>query len=277
MPFYGAAIVCGDDPGVRRSCRWCRARSSRYGFGAGREVRAVDVQALAGGQMRFTVQRRNGTTMPDLAVTLNLPGEHNVLNALAAIAVATELELPDAPIVKALAEFAASAGASSAMATWPRGDGAGRFTLIDDYGHHPVEMAAVLAAARGAFPGRRLVLAFQPHRYTRTRDCFEDFVKVLGSADAVLLTEVYAAGEAPDRRGRRPRAGARAARGRQGGPGVRRRRRRPAAGRRRAGRAAATWSSRWARARSACRAGASSNWLEAAHDRSRRPWARSRC
>jgi UDP-N-acetylmuramate--alanine ligase len=163
-------------------------------------VRAVDVQALPGGQMRFTCQRQDndnsGVAMPDLPITLNLPGEHNVRNALAAIAVATELELPDAPIVKALAEFTGVGRRFQRYGELPA-TGGGEFTLIDDYGHHPVEMAAVIAAARGAFPGRRLVLAFQPHRYTRTRDCFEDFVKVMGQADAVLLTEVYAAGEAP--------------------------------------------------------------------------------
>ena len=161
-------------------------------------IRAVDVVADAG-TMRFTVQRRNGVRMPDLAVTLNLPGAHNVLNALAAIAVAAELELPDAPVVKGLAEFDGVGrrfqryGDPAVRST----NGGGHFTLIDDYGHHPVEMAAVIAAARGAFPGRRLMLAFQPHRYTRTRDCFEDFVKVLGTADAVLLTDVYSAGEPP--------------------------------------------------------------------------------
>jgi UDP-N-acetylmuramate--alanine ligase len=146
--------------------------------------------------MRFTVQRRNGDVMPEMHVTLNLPGVHNVLNALAAIAVATELELPDAPIAKGLAEFNGVDRRFQRYGDWPARDG-GRFTLIDDYGHHPAEMAATLAAARGAFPGRRLVLAFQPHRYTRTRDCFEDFVKVIGGADAVLLADVYAAGEAP--------------------------------------------------------------------------------
>jgi UDP-N-acetylmuramate--alanine ligase len=170
-----------------------------YGFGADAMVRAVDVQAHAG-TMRFTAQRRNGVQMPDLSVTLNLPGDHNVLNALAAIAVAAELELPDAPVVKGLAEFHGVGRRFQRYGEQPviAGDGdGGSFTLIDDYGHHPVEMAATLAAARGAFPGRRLVLAFQPHRYTRTRDCFEDFVKVIGTADLVLLTEVYAAGEAP--------------------------------------------------------------------------------
>ena len=152
------------------------------------------------GTMQFTVQRRNGVQMPDLRVTLNLPGDHNVLNALAAIAVATELELPDAPVVKGLAEFHGVGRRFQRYGEQPviagQSDG-GTFTLIDDYGHHPVEMAATLAAARGAFPGRRLVLAFQPHRYTRTRDCFEDFVKVIGTADLVLLAEVYAAGESP--------------------------------------------------------------------------------
>ena len=147
--------------------------------------------------MRFIAERRNGAALPPLAITLNLPGEHNVLNALAAIAVATELELPDAPIAAALAKFAGVGRRFQRCGEVPARDGSGRFTVIDDYGHHPVEMAAVIAAARGAFPGQRLVLAFQPHRYTRTRDCFEDFVKVLGSADVVLLTEVYAAGEAP--------------------------------------------------------------------------------
>jgi UDP-N-acetylmuramate--alanine ligase len=166
-----------------------------YGFGEDAMVRAVDVEAHAG-TMQFTVRRRNGVQMPDLRVTLNLPGDHNVLNALAAIAVATELELPDAPVVKGLAEFTGVGRRFQRYGEQPSGDG-GAFTLIDDYGHHPVEMAATLAAARGAFPGRRLVLAFQPHRYTRTRDCFEDFVKVLGTADLVLLSEVYAAGEAP--------------------------------------------------------------------------------
>jgi UDP-N-acetylmuramate--alanine ligase len=134
-------------------------------------------------------------------VVLNLPGLHNVLNALSAIAVAVELNVADTAVQKALAEFK---GVGRRFQRYgdlalPSRDGkpGGVVTLVDDYGHHPVEMAATLAAARGAFPGRRLVLAFQPHRYTRTRDCFEDFVKVIGSADAVLLGEVYAAGEAP--------------------------------------------------------------------------------
>ena len=196
MPFYGAAILCGDDPGVRSIVPMISRPVVTYGLGADVQVRAVDVQALPGGQMRFVAQRRNGVAMPDLAVTLNLPGEHNVRNALAAIAVAAEIELPDEPVVQALAQFGGVGRRFERYGDLPA-QGGGTFALIDDYGHHPAEMAAVLAAARGAFPGRRVVLAFQPHRYTRTRDCFEDFVKVMGSADAVLLTEVYPAGEAP--------------------------------------------------------------------------------
>jgi len=199
MPFYGAAIVCGDDPGVRSIVPLLSRPVVTYGLGADVQVRAVDVQALPGGQMRFVVQRRNGVAMPDLPVTLNLPGEHNVRNALAAVAVAAEIELPDAPLQQALAQFAGVGRRFERCGELPvaAAHGGGRFTLIDDYGHHPAEMDAVLAAARGAFPGRRLVLAFQPHRYTRTRDCFEDFVKVMGRADVLLLTEVYAAGESP--------------------------------------------------------------------------------
>jgi len=196
MPFYGAAILCGDDPGVKSIVPMISRPVITYGFGDEVQVRAVGVQALLGGQMRFTCERRNGVAMPPLAITLNLPGEHNVRNALAAIAVATELELADEPIVRALAQFSGVGRRFQRYGELMAKEG-GHFTLIDDYGHHPVEMAAVIAAARGAFPGRRLVLAFQPHRYTRTRDCFEDFVKVMGQADAVLLTEVYPAGEAP--------------------------------------------------------------------------------
>jgi UDP-N-acetylmuramate--alanine ligase len=200
MPFYGSAIVCTDDPGVRSIVPMVSRPVIGYGFGEDAAVRALDVRAQPGGQMRFTCQRRfpgdSAAPLPDLDVTLNLAGEHNVLNALAAIAVATELELPDAPVLRALAAFTGVGRRFQRYGDLPAKQG-GQFALIDDYGHHPVEMAAVLSAARGAFPGRRLVLAFQPHRYTRTRDCFEDFVKVMGTADALLLTEVYAAGEPP--------------------------------------------------------------------------------
>ncbi|MBW8778433.1 MAG: UDP-N-acetylmuramate--L-alanine ligase [Burkholderiales bacterium] len=199
MPFYGSAVVCGDDPGVRSIIPMVSRPVITYGMNEDVQVRAVDVRALEGGQMQFTCQRRNGVQMPDLAITLNLPGEHNVRNALAAIAVATELELPDAAIARALEGFTGVGRRFQSYGQQPvdADKGGGSFTLIDDYGHHPVEMAAVIAAARGAFPQRRLVLAFQPHRFTRTRDCFEDFVKVMGQADSILLTEVYSAGEAP--------------------------------------------------------------------------------
>ena len=195
MPFYGTAILCLESPAVREIAGNLACPVTTYGFAEDAQVRAVDVRA-AHGQMHFTVQRRNGVQLPDLPVVLNLAGQHNVLNALSAIAVATELSIDDAALQKALAEFKGVGRRFQRYGDLPAKDG-GTFTVIDDYGHHPVEMAATLAAARGAFPGRRLVLAFQPHRYSRTRDCFEDFVKVIGQADAVLLTEVYAAGEAP--------------------------------------------------------------------------------
>lgn len=197
MPFYGTAIVCSDDAGVRAILNDVARPVTTYGLNEGAQVRAVDVLAQ-NGQMRFTVQRRNGVTLPDLQVVLNLAGEHNVRNALAAIAVAVELGVPDEAVLSALADFKGVGRRFQRYGDVRTADGQGCFTVIDDYGHHPVEMAATLAAARGAFPGRRLVLAFQPHRYSRTRDCFEDFVKVISQGcDAVLLSEVYAAGEAP--------------------------------------------------------------------------------
>jgi UDP-N-acetylmuramate--alanine ligase len=195
MPFYGTAILCTDDAAVREIVPQMSCPITSYGFEEGAQVRAINVRAVDG-QMHFTVQRRNGVVLPDLDVALNLPGRHNVLNALSAIAVAAELDIPDAAVLRALAEFKGVGRRFQSYGDVPAKDG-GTFTVIDDYGHHPVEMAATLSAARGAFPGRRLVLAFQPHRYTRTRDCFEDFIKVIGEADAVLLAEVYAAGEAP--------------------------------------------------------------------------------
>ena len=194
LPFYGVAVLCEDDPHVRSIMPLVSKQIVRYGLSETANVRAENLRAESG-QMHFDVVRVNGkvTRFP---VILNLPGQHNVLNALAAIAVATEVGVPDASIAKALNEFK---GVGRRFQRYgevalPAG---GSFTLVDDYGHHPVEMAATIAAARGAFPGRRLVLAFQPHRYTRTRDCFEDFVKVLSGVDALLLSEVYAAGEQP--------------------------------------------------------------------------------
>jgi len=195
MPFYGTAVLCIDDPAVREIVQQVSCPVTSYGFSEGAQVRALNVRA-DGARMRFVAQRRNGVVLPDLDVTLNLAGEHNVRNALAAIAIAVELNVDDAAVLKALAEFR-GVGRRFQSHGELRAKGGGRFTVIDDYGHHPVEMAATLSAARGAFPGRRIVLAFQPHRYTRTRDCFEDFVRVMGMADAVLLAEVYAAGEEP--------------------------------------------------------------------------------
>ena len=194
LPFYGVAVLCGDDPNVRAIMPQVSKQIVTYGLSPNCNFYAENIVA-DNGQMRFDCVRVNGS-VSRLAITLNTPGLHNVLNALAAIAVATEVQVSDAAIVKALAEFK---GVGRRFQRYgevalPAG---GSFTLVDDYGHHPVEMAATLAAARGAFPGRRLVLAFQPHRYTRTRDCFEDFVKVLSTVDALLLSEIYAAGEAP--------------------------------------------------------------------------------
>jgi UDP-N-acetylmuramate--alanine ligase len=195
MPFYGAAVLCVDDPVICSILSQVSRPITSYGLSDKAQVRAMNVQA-DGARMRFLVKRSNGVTLPDMHIDLNLPGIHNVRNALAAIAIAVELNVPDEAVVSALANFSGVGrrfqrhGEISAKA-------GGTFTLIEDYGHHPVELAATLEAARGAFPGRRLVLAFQPHRYSRTRDCFEDFVKVLQGVDVLWLSEVYAAGEAP--------------------------------------------------------------------------------
>ena len=197
LPFYGVAVLCQDDPNVREIMPRVSKQIVRYGLteaSADANVRAENIRADAG-RMHFDVVRVNGTTSR-MPVTLNLPGIHYVQNALAAIAVATEVGVDDDAIVKALAEFHGVGRRFQRYGEIPLSSG-GSYTLIDDYGHHPVEMAVTLAAARGAFPGRRLVLAFQPHRYTRTRDCFEDFVRVLNGVDALVLAEVYAAGEAP--------------------------------------------------------------------------------
>jgi UDP-N-acetylmuramate--alanine ligase len=195
LPFYGAAVVCIDDANVREILPFVSKPVLSYGLSAEAQFRATDVQA-DGARMRFVLQRVNGVRREPLPVLLNAPGVHNVRNALAAIAVADELGVPDEAILAALADFTGVGRRFQRYGEIAARDG-GHFTLIDDYGHHPVEMQVTLAAARGAFPGRRLVLAFQPHRYTRTRDLFEDFVRVLPSADAVLLAEVYAAGEPP--------------------------------------------------------------------------------
>jgi len=195
LPFYGSAIVCIDDANVREILPSVSKPIVTYGMRGDAMVRAADI--VAGERMRFKALREGA---PPLDILLNLPGRHNVQNALAAIAVATELGVPDAAIRKALAEFRGVGRRfqrHGEIPLAPNGRPAGSFTLVDDYGHHPVEMQATLDAARGAFPGRRIVLAFQPHRFSRTRDLFEDFVKTLSGVDALLLAEVYPAGETP--------------------------------------------------------------------------------
>ncbi|WP_028455648.1 UDP-N-acetylmuramate--L-alanine ligase [Chitinilyticum litopenaei] len=194
LPFYGRAVLCIDDPHVRAILPRVTSPVTTYGTSSDAMLRAENIRAV-GHQMHFDAVWENGETRR-IPVVLNTPGHHNVLNTLAAIGVALEVGADEAAIQKALAEFA---GVGRRFQRYgdvalPQG---GTMTVVDDYGHHPVEMAATLAAARGAFPGRRLVLAFQPHRYTRTRDCFEDFVKVLSTVDTLVLAEVYAAGEAP--------------------------------------------------------------------------------
>jgi UDP-N-acetylmuramate--alanine ligase len=196
LPFYGVAVVCIDDPGVREIVARITKTLVTYGLSPEAQIRAVDIEARAG-TMDFTaVYTPKGAKPEKLPVTLNLPGLHNVQNALAAIAAGLELGVAPEKIAAALKGFKGVDRRFQRYGQVPTADG-GSYTLVDDYGHHPVEMAATLAAARGAFPGRRVVLAFQPHRYTRTRDCFEDFVKVLSTADALILSDVYAAGEAP--------------------------------------------------------------------------------
>ena len=192
LPFYGVAVLCIDDANVREIMESVSKPVVTYGFHEDAEVRAVDARAVAG-KMEFTVIQKD---YPALNVSLNQPGMHNVQNACAAIAIARELGVSDEAIAIALNEFHGVGRRFTRYGDIPLPAG-GSFTLVDDHGHHPVEMAATLAAARGAYPGRRLVLAFQPHRYTRTRDLFEDFVRVISAADAVVLAEVYAAGEAP--------------------------------------------------------------------------------
>ncbi len=227
LPFYGRAMLCVDDANVREILPRISKPVTTYGFSEDAQIRAVNARHQ-GGQMHFTAKCRQNGKPRDMNITLNLAGMHNVLNALAAIAIGLEVGVADDAIVAALAEFqgvgrrfqrygevasdtqwpapyplpqAAERGTNVFRLPAPNGSTApcrsGSFTLIDDYGHHPVEMLATLEAVRGAFPGRRLVLAFQPHRYTRTRDLFEDFVKVLRSVDALVLAEVYPAGEAP--------------------------------------------------------------------------------
>ncbi|WP_323032103.1 UDP-N-acetylmuramate--L-alanine ligase [Brachymonas denitrificans] len=198
MPFYGRAMLCIDSPAAREILPEVTCPVTTYGMSEDAQIRALDVRAV-GNQMHFRVQRKDDEGNPygpELEVQLNLAGVHNVLNALSVIGVAMALNLPDAALLKGLSEFKGVGRRFQHYGPFPAREG-GEFLVIDDYGHHPVEMAATIAAARGAYPDRRLVLAFQPHRYSRTRDCFEDFVKVVGKADLALLAEVYPAGEEP--------------------------------------------------------------------------------
>jgi len=197
LPFYGLAILCLDDERVRGLLPRVARPVTTYGFDASADVRALDVRRR-GLATEFEVLRTGAAKRKSgapLAVTLALPGHHNVLNALAAIAVATELEIDDAAICRALASFQGISRRLEHVADVQTS--AGRVTIVDDYGHHPTEIAATLEALRQGYPGRRIVLAFQPHRFTRTRDLIDDFAKVLSGAEALLVTEVYAAGEAP--------------------------------------------------------------------------------
>ncbi len=197
LPFYGVAVLCVDDANVREIMPQISKLITTYGFHADADVRAIDAKAVAG-HMQFMVMQKGYPAMP---ISLNQPGMHNVQNACAAIAIARELGVVDAAIQQALKAFN---GVGRRFTRYgeiklqdAEGNPNGEFVLVDDYGHHPVETAATIAAARGAYPGRRLVLAFQPHRYTRTRDLFEDFVKVLSTVDVLVLAEIYAAGESP--------------------------------------------------------------------------------
>jgi UDP-N-acetylmuramate--alanine ligase len=192
LPFYGRAMLCIDDPHVRAIIPQVTKPVTTYGFSEDAEVRAVNARA-AGTQMLFTVQQEG---YPDLDIVLNQPGMHNVQNACSAVAIAREIGVPDTATQAGLAGFA---GVGRRFTKY--GDVAapagGTFTLVDDFGHHPIEMEVTIAAARAAYPGRRVLLAFQPHRYSRTRDLFEDFAKVLSTVDVLVLSDVYAAGEAP--------------------------------------------------------------------------------
>ena len=196
LPFYGVAVLCADDEHVLE----IRPRVTKpvilYGLSADAQVRAIDVRAV-GTQMAFTILRPDH---PPLPVVLNLPGIHNVRNALAAVAIATVVGVSDEAIVRGLSEFRGVGRRFTQYGDIPvrAADGSvtGHSKLIDDYGHHPHEMAATLAAVRGVWPEKRVIVAFQPHRYTRTRDCFEQFVDVLEDIDGLVLAEVYPAGEA---------------------------------------------------------------------------------
>lgn len=189
LPFYGLAVLCGDDPVIQELLPQVGRQYITYGLQDHVDVRAVDIRA-GFNQSSFTVKRKD---KPDLAITLNLPGNHNILNALAAIAVATEEGISDEDLQSALVTFSGIGRRFEVLGDFT--NELGKVTLVDDYGHHPTEVGVTIAAARSNWPDRRLVMAYQPHRYTRTKDLYEDFVRVLSQVDVLLLLDVYPAGE----------------------------------------------------------------------------------
>lgn len=191
LPFYGVAVMCSDDPVIQEIIPRVGRQVVTYGFNDNADVRASQFEQH-GHQSRFIAHRKD---KPDLAIVLNLPGHHNVLNALAAIAVATEDDIDDDSIVRALAKFEGIGRRFQHLGEFDTPNG--KVMLVDDYGHHPSEVLATIKAARAGWPNKRLVMAYQPHRYSRTRDLYEDFVEVLSQVDCLLLLDVYAAGEAP--------------------------------------------------------------------------------
>jgi UDP-N-acetylmuramate--alanine ligase len=191
LPFYGVAVMCIDDEVIREIMPRIGRQVVTYGFSDDADVQAINF-SQNGHQSSFTVKRHN---KENLDIVLNLPGEHNVLNALAAIAVASEDDIDDSAIVQALAQFEGIGRRFQHLGEFETPNG--NVMLVDDYGHHPSEVLATIKAARAGWPDKRLVMAYQPHRYSRTRDLYEDFVDVLSQVDCLLLLDVYAAGEAP--------------------------------------------------------------------------------
>ena len=191
LPFYGLAVVCGDDANIREIMPRIGRPVLTYGFEEDNDIRAIDV-VQEGMQSHFTVLRKN---KEPLRLTINMPGLHNILNALAAIGIATDEGVSDAAIARALESFSGVGRRFQVQGEFELGEGTVK--LVDDYGHHPKEVEATIKAARASHPDRRLVMLFQPHRYSRKRDCFDDFVDVLSQVDQLLLLEVYSAGEKP--------------------------------------------------------------------------------